>query len=205
MDVCFWWSSTERIERGVDESVIVGADLAHSSAPSPLSSVRTPIEGNRTSSGSLGYGTEKQEKLDERRLHICWFPTLYKVERGRHIHYCYNKNDLERLKKGFPPNASYNIQRFKAEEGFHSPVVICVSHLISHYHLFAGLGEMMRLQLWETTMDPARRLLKQLTREDVAEATLIFTSLMGDKVDTRKELILNFASRVNLQSLDLCL
>ncbi|KAI5084699.1 hypothetical protein GOP47_0000868 [Adiantum capillus-veneris] len=52
-------------ERGVDESVIVGTDLAHSSAPSPIS-VRTPIEGNRTSSGSLGYGTKKQEKMDER-------------------------------------------------------------------------------------------------------------------------------------------
>ncbi|KAI5071450.1 hypothetical protein GOP47_0013701 [Adiantum capillus-veneris] len=53
-------------ERGVDESVIVGTDVTPSSAPSPISSVRTPIEGNRTSSGSLGYGTEKQEKLDER-------------------------------------------------------------------------------------------------------------------------------------------
>ncbi|KAI5071191.1 hypothetical protein GOP47_0013442 [Adiantum capillus-veneris] len=54
-------------ERGVDKSVIVGTDLDPSSAPSPIrSSVRTPIEGNGTSSGSLGYGTEKQEKLDER-------------------------------------------------------------------------------------------------------------------------------------------
>ncbi|KAI5083319.1 hypothetical protein GOP47_0003062 [Adiantum capillus-veneris] len=53
-------------EHGVDESVIVGIDLAPSSAPSPISSVRTPIEGNHTSIGILGYGTEKQEKLDER-------------------------------------------------------------------------------------------------------------------------------------------
>ncbi|MCO5574612.1 hypothetical protein L7F22_028401 [Adiantum nelumboides] len=52
-------------ERGVDESVIVGTDLTPSSAPSPMSSVRTPIEGNRTSSGGIGYGNEKQEKLDE--------------------------------------------------------------------------------------------------------------------------------------------
>ncbi|KAI5064340.1 hypothetical protein GOP47_0021010 [Adiantum capillus-veneris] len=120
-----------------------------------------------------------QKALFEEGCIYVGVPPLYKVERGRHIHYCYSENDLERLKKGFPANASYNIQRFK------------------------GLGEMMPLQLWETTMDPARRLLKQLTIEDAAEASLIFTSLMGDKVDTRKELILNFASRVNLQSLDL--
>lgn len=120
-----------------------------------------------------------QKALFEEGCIYVGVPPLYKVERGKQIHYCYNEGDLERLRKGFPANASYNIQRFK------------------------GLGEMMPLQLWETTMDPTRRLLKQLTIEDAAEASLIFSTLMGDKVDTRKELILNFASQVNLQSLDL--
>lgn len=48
-----------------------------------------------------------------------------------------------------------------------------------------GLGEMMPLQLWETTMDPERRLLKQLTVEDAAEANVVFSSLMGARVSNR--------------------
>lgn len=46
----------------------------------------------------------------------------------------------------------------------------------------AGLGEMMPLQLWETTLNPETRLLKQLRVEDVAEANVVFSSLMGSRV-----------------------
>ena len=45
-----------------------------------------------------------------------------------------------------------------------------------------GLGEMMPLQLWETTLDPEKRLLKQLVVEDAAEANVVFSSLMGARV-----------------------
>lgn len=106
-------------------------------------------------------------------------PPLYKVERGKQVHYCYSEEDLVRLLKGFAANASFNMQRFK------------------------GLGEMMPLQLWETTMDPSKRRLKQLTIEDAAEANLTFSTFMGDKVDMRKNLILNFAAQASLQNLDL--
>lgn len=50
------------------------------------------------------------------------------------------------------------------------------------YGCNAGLGEMMPLQLWETTMDPERRVLKQLVVEDAAEANRVFSSLMGAQV-----------------------
>ena len=50
------------------------------------------------------------------------------------------------------------------------------------YGCNAGLGEMMPAQLWETTMDPEQRLLKQLVVEDVAEANIVFSSLMGARV-----------------------
>jgi DNA gyrase subunit B len=49
-----------------------------------------------------------------------------------------------------------------------------------------GLGEMMPVQLWETTMDPERQLLKQLRVEDAAEASVVFSSLMGDRVSNQK-------------------
>ncbi|KAL2501930.1 DNA gyrase subunit B [Forsythia ovata] len=106
-------------------------------------------------------------------------PPLYKVERGKQAYYCYDDAELKRLQRTFPANASYNIQRFK------------------------GLGEMMPLQLWETTMNPETRLLKQLRVEDVAETNVVFSSLMGSRVDTRKELIKNNASIINLQQLDI--
>ncbi|KAK4481762.1 hypothetical protein RD792_012673, partial [Penstemon davidsonii] len=106
-------------------------------------------------------------------------PPLYKVERGKQAHYCYDEAELKKLQKSFPANASYNIQRFK------------------------GLGEMMPLQLWETTMNPETRLLKQLRVEDVGETNVAFSSLMGSRVDTRKELIKKAASNVNLEQLDI--
>ncbi|KAL6498541.1 hypothetical protein OROHE_026638 [Orobanche hederae] len=106
-------------------------------------------------------------------------PPLYKVERGRQASYCYDEGDLKKLQMSFPSNASYNIQRFK------------------------GLGEMMPLQLWETTLNPETRILKQLKVEDVAETNVVFSSLMGSRVDTRKELIRNAASMVKLDQLDI--
>ncbi|KAF8043667.1 hypothetical protein BT93_A1858 [Corymbia citriodora subsp. variegata] len=106
-------------------------------------------------------------------------PPLYKVERGKQVHYCYEEAELKKLQNSFPSNASYNIQRFK------------------------GLGEMMPLQLWETTMDPERRLLKQLVVEDAAEANVVFSSLMGARVDVRKELIQKSATMVNIDQLDI--
>lgn len=106
-------------------------------------------------------------------------PPLYKVERGKQAHYCYDETELKRLQNTFPANASYNIQRFK------------------------GLGEMMPLQLWETTLDPETRLLKQLVVEDAAEANVVFSSLMGERVEVRKQLIKKCASTVNLDHLDI--
>ncbi|KAI3444327.1 hypothetical protein Pfo_000992 [Paulownia fortunei] len=106
-------------------------------------------------------------------------PPLYKVERGKQAYYCYDDAELKNLQRSFPANASYNIQRFK------------------------GLGEMMPLQLWETTLNPETRLLKQLRVEDVAEANVVFSSLMGSRVDIRKELIQNAANVVKLDRLDI--
>ncbi|KAG0487772.1 hypothetical protein HPP92_006583 [Vanilla planifolia] len=106
-------------------------------------------------------------------------PPLFKVDRGKQVYYCYDDAEFKKLQKTFPSNASYHVQRFK------------------------GLGEMMPSQLWETTMDPEKRVLKQLKVEDPAEANVIFSSLMGTRVDVRKELIRNSARMINPESLDI--
>lgn len=107
-------------------------------------------------------------------------PPLYKVERGRNHYYCYSDRELTNLvQHEFPANANYTIQRFK------------------------GLGEMMPTQLWETTMNPETRTLKQVEIEDAAEADRIFTILMGDRVAPRREFIETYGPRLNLTDLDI--
>ncbi len=120
----------------------------------------------------------QRELLDRGFIYIgC--PPLYKLERGKTAQYCYSDRDLQEAIASFPPNANYNIQRFK------------------------GLGEMMPQQLWETTMNPATRSLKRLTIEDAAEADRIFTILMGDKVAPRREFIETYGSKLALAELDI--
>jgi DNA gyrase subunit B len=107
-------------------------------------------------------------------------PPLYKLERGRsEPKYCYSDRELQQEIAKFPSNANYNIQRFK------------------------GLGEMMPTQLWETTMNPESRTLKQVEIEDAAEADRIFTILMGDRVAPRREFIETYGSKLNFMDLDI--
>ncbi|KAF3886254.1 MULTISPECIES: DNA topoisomerase (ATP-hydrolyzing) subunit B [Nostocales] len=106
-------------------------------------------------------------------------PPLYKVERGKNHRYLYSDRELQEHIASFPENANYTIQRFK------------------------GLGEMMPQQLWDTTMDPAQRTLKQVEIEDAAEADRIFTILMGDRVAPRREFIETYGSKLNLMDLDI--
>ncbi|OMO85705.1 DNA topoisomerase, type IIA, subunit B [Corchorus olitorius] len=90
---------------------------------------------------------------------------------------------------------------FKKENLRYHKIIILTDADVDGAHI--RLGEMMPAQLWETTMDPEQRLLKQLVVEDAAEANIVFSSLMGARVDARKELIQNSASRINLDKLDI--
>jgi len=90
-------------------------------------------------------------------------PPLYKVEKGKKVEYCYNEHKLEAVLAEMGDKAI--IQRFK------------------------GLGEMMPEQLWETTMNPDTRTLKQVSVEDASEADHVFDLLMGEAVGPRREFI----------------
>ena len=120
-----------------------------------------------------------QKPLIEQGFVYIACPPLYKLERGRTHKYCYSGKELQKAIAQFPENANYTIQRFK------------------------GLGEMMPVQLWDTTMNPETRTLKQVEIEDAAEADRIFTILMGDRVAPRREFIETFGSKLNLMDLDI--
>jgi len=104
-------------------------------------------------------------------------PPLFRLQQGKEIRYAYDEKAQEKTVKEMEKKGSVSVSRYK------------------------GLGEMNPEQLWETTMNPEKRVLKQITIDDAQAVDKLFDILMGDEVEPRKQFIQTHA--VNVRNLDI--
>ena len=122
------------------------------------------VDGSHIATLMLTFFFRKMKELIEQGHVYIAMPPLYLVKKGNAKHYCWTDEERAAITAELG-SKGVTVQRYK------------------------GLGEMNEHQLWETTMDPATRILKQVSIENAAEADRIFSMLMGDEVGPRREFI----------------
>jgi DNA gyrase subunit B len=137
------------------------------------------VDGSHITTLILTFFFRHMKELIEQGYIYIASPPLYLVKKGKEEKYCWNEEDREAAVRQLAP------------EGKESTVTI---------QRYKGLGEMNAEQLWETTMNPMKRTLKQVTIESAAEADRIFAMLMGDDVPPRREFIEKNAKYANIDA-----
>jgi DNA gyrase subunit B len=126
------------------------------------------IDGSHITTLILTFFFRNMKELIEKGYVYIATPPLYLVKKGKDSEYCWNEEQREKF-------------QFELAKGGSLDSV--------HVQRYKGLGEMNADQLWETTMDPERRTLRQVTIDNAAEADHIFSMLMGDEVEPRRAFI----------------
>ena len=132
------------------------------------------VDGSHIATLMLTFFFRKMKELIENGHVYIATPPLYLVKKGKQERYCWTEKERDEITSEFGKGA--HVQRYK------------------------GLGEMNAHQLWETTMNPDTRILRQVNIENAAEADRIFSMLMGDDVPPRREFIERNAHYANIDA-----
>ena len=132
------------------------------------------VDGSHIATLMLTFFFRKMKELIENGHVYIATPPLYLVKKGKQERYCWTEEERDNISAEF--GKGVHIQRYK------------------------GLGEMSDVQLWETTMNPDTRILRQVSIENAAEADRVFSMLMGDDVPPRREFIERHATYANIDA-----
>jgi DNA gyrase subunit B len=123
------------------------------------------VDGNHIKTLLLTFFFRYMKPLIEQGHVYIAHPPLYKITKGKQVFYAYTEEEKDKILNEIAKDKNLNVQRYK------------------------GLGEMNPEQLWETTMDPEKRILDKVTIKDAELADEMFSILMGEDVEKRKEII----------------
>ncbi len=124
-------------------------------------------------------------------------PPLFKIKKGKEVFYAYSDEERVKIAGGDIQIESEEVQD-TSEEGEEEVATASRKAPKISVQRYKGLGEMNSEELWETTMDPARRILKQVNIEDAQDADIVFDMLMGTDVPARKSFIQSHAKEATL-------